>query len=324
VPTTQHRPHGAFAGPLFGALDGKTDAPPPPAAERKTQHRPHGAFAGPLYGTLSGKAGAGGSAPAAPTTVAGTPTGSTTATTTWAHSGGGETGFTVQHAPTSTGVYVDSTGATNPTAAGVYTYAHTGLTAATPYTSRVKANGSPDSAWAVSATWVTDNPGTGGGTIPTTYTAITSLAAALAVARSASTSASAAIQAARSSSASVAVALQAQRTASAALAAYLTAGGTSMSALLAAAIQARQAATASMAAALQAPRSSSASVAAALATTATATASLQAQLAIWRSATASLSVMVDGPTEAPMQASAPPSGRRIQTSTRPPQRSRTR
>jgi hypothetical protein len=56
VPTTQHRPHGAYAGPLFGTLDGKTEDPTPPVEPPKTQHRPHGAFAGPLFGTLAGKA----------------------------------------------------------------------------------------------------------------------------------------------------------------------------------------------------------------------------------------------------------------------------
>jgi hypothetical protein len=55
MPTTQHRPHGAYAGPLFGTLDGKTEDLTPPVEPPKTQHRPHGAFAGPLFGTLSGK-----------------------------------------------------------------------------------------------------------------------------------------------------------------------------------------------------------------------------------------------------------------------------
>ena len=52
--TTQHRPHGAFAGPSFGTLEGKTEDTGP-TANPITQHRPHGAFAGQRYGTLSGK-----------------------------------------------------------------------------------------------------------------------------------------------------------------------------------------------------------------------------------------------------------------------------
>ncbi len=55
MPTTQHRPHGAYAGPVFGTLDGKAEDTSPPVEPPKTQHRPHGAFAGPVFGTLSGK-----------------------------------------------------------------------------------------------------------------------------------------------------------------------------------------------------------------------------------------------------------------------------
>ena len=54
--TTQHRPHGAFAGPVYGALDGKTPSSNPEVSAT-TQHRPHGAFAGVRYGSLAGKGG---------------------------------------------------------------------------------------------------------------------------------------------------------------------------------------------------------------------------------------------------------------------------
>lgn len=109
-------------------------------------------------------------APTAPTTVAGTPTGATTATLTWVDASSDETGFQVQvRTAAGPGAWGDAAGAANPTAAGVQTFAATGLTAATAYDVQVRAKGaSADSAYVQSAaSFTTDNPGGGGGGIPT-------------------------------------------------------------------------------------------------------------------------------------------------------------
>lgn len=108
------------------------------------------------------------SAPNAPTTVAGTATGATTATLTWVDASSDETSFTVQvRTAAGPGAWGNAAGATNPTAANVQSFAATGLTAATAYDVRVKAsNGSGDSAYVQSASsFTTDNPGGGGGSI---------------------------------------------------------------------------------------------------------------------------------------------------------------
>lgn len=132
----------------------------------------HGATAGVhLHGNGESQA-AGGAAPTAPTTVAGAPTGSTTYTVTWVDASSDETGFQVQirtaDVGAGPGAWADAVGDTNPTAAGVQTFAGTGATATTLYDVRVRALGaSADSAYVESAApFVTDNPGSGGGTIP--------------------------------------------------------------------------------------------------------------------------------------------------------------
>lgn len=118
----------------------------------------HGSIAGVhLHGNGESQAAGG---PADPSSVTGTPTSGAMATTTWAHSGGGETGFLVE---------INEAGAGWATAgtvgAGVYTYSHTGLTAATSYVSRVTALGTPNSAAVESAAWMTDTIGSGGGVV---------------------------------------------------------------------------------------------------------------------------------------------------------------
>ena len=107
-------------------------------------------------------------APTAPTTVAGSASGGTTATITWVDASSDETGFDVQiESPTGSSNWVAASGATNPTAAGVQTFAATGLTAATSYTPRVQSfNGTGSSAWVTGASFATDNTGSGGGDIP--------------------------------------------------------------------------------------------------------------------------------------------------------------
>ncbi len=173
--TTQHRPHGAFAGPVFGTLEGKTEDTGP-TANPITQHRPHGAFAGRLYGTLSGK---GASAAATISAAYGTPTGGTTATV----------GCTTDTA-SGTLYAVVTTSATQPSIAQIKagqdhtgsaapwggsgavsstspSLSATGLTAATTYyTHCVQTVATVDSNVDTSdSSWVTDNTGSGGGSL---------------------------------------------------------------------------------------------------------------------------------------------------------------
>lgn len=108
-------------------------------------------------------------APTAPSSVTGAPTSGTTATIAWTDNSGDETGFDVEIAAVGGGGYVAASGATNPTAANVVSFAATGLTANTEYTARVRAKGaSGDSAYATSASWWTDNTGGGGGGLDST------------------------------------------------------------------------------------------------------------------------------------------------------------
>lgn len=116
-----------------------------------------------IYGGMGASA-----APSAPSGVAGSATGGTSITITWVDTSGDETGFDVQiESPSGSANWVTASGATNPTAAGVQTFAVTGLTDATSYTPRVRSfNGVGPSAWAVGAAVITDNTGSGGGEIP--------------------------------------------------------------------------------------------------------------------------------------------------------------
>lgn len=163
---TQHRPHGAIAGLLYGAFDGKTSGTPA-GKQRSIQHRPHGAIAGPLFGTLSGKTAAGVTTPNAPSDVKGTPTGGTTLDLALTDNTGGTASHRWQLAPVSTGTFTDAAGATNPSAAGVTSFAATGLTPATEYRVRARSEDvGGDSAWVEGAATVwTDNTGEGGGEI---------------------------------------------------------------------------------------------------------------------------------------------------------------
>lgn len=136
------------------------------------------------------------SAPSAPADVAGTATSDTTATLTLTDTNSAAASYRWQIAPVSTGVYVDASGATNPSAAGVAAFAATGLTAATEYLVRARGeNGGGNSAYAVgAASFTTDNPGSGGGEIPATLTATLTIGAALQAARTASCTLSAYLQ----------------------------------------------------------------------------------------------------------------------------------
>ncbi len=159
--TTQHRPHGAFAGPLFGTLEGKTEDTGP-TANPITQHRPHGAFAGRLYGTLSGK---GASAAATISAAYGTPTGGTTATvgcttdtasgTLWAlvRIGGSPAADTA----------IEAGGQTAAVSTTTPSIAYTGLTAATGYSVDIVQKVSGVYSNVITATFTTDNTGSGGG-----------------------------------------------------------------------------------------------------------------------------------------------------------------
>lgn len=100
--------------------------------------------------------------PGVPLSLATAATSGTTATTTWVSGGGTATGYQVQIAPVSTGVYADAVGTQ-----GAFSFAHTGLPPYTPHTTRVRALGTPNSDWAISAVWWTDNTGSGGGELAT-------------------------------------------------------------------------------------------------------------------------------------------------------------
>lgn len=108
---------------------------------------------------------AAGSAPTAPTPGTPAVTGSTTVTLPWTDNSGDETSFVVQI--DSGSGYVNASGDTNPTAANLVTFDATGLPAATLCHWRVGATNASGTTYAVGADFTTDNPGGGGGTIPT-------------------------------------------------------------------------------------------------------------------------------------------------------------
>lgn len=173
--TAQHRPHGAFAGPLFGTLDGKTEDTTP-AVEVKTQHRPHGGFAGPRFGTLSGK---GSSSAATISAVYGTPLSGTTATVgCTTDTASGTLAIVVTQSSTTPSVAQIKAGtdenddpadwATSALAVSSTSPSTTatGLTAATTYyTHAVQTVSAVDSNAASSSSWITDTVGGGGGYI---------------------------------------------------------------------------------------------------------------------------------------------------------------
>lgn len=138
--TTQHRPHGAFAGPVFGTLDGKTEDTTPTVVV-KTQHRPHGAFAGPRYGTLSGKSAASG----APVITSFTPVSGTELAVAW-------TGAATQ--------YRLDGGTATALPDGTSPDTITGLTPATTYSIELRDGAG---AWSASESATTDTVGGGGG-----------------------------------------------------------------------------------------------------------------------------------------------------------------
>lgn len=183
---TQHRPHGAIAGRLYGTLDGKTAAPA--STPQATQHRPHGAFAGLPYGTLAGKTAASGAALIS--AAYGTPLSGTTATVGCTTDTASGTLYIVVTtsitAPSIAQIKAgqDHTGAAAPWGSGAGiavsstspSTTATGLTAATDYyTHCVQTVSAVDSNVATSALWATDNTGSGGGTTPA-YAELTSAA----------------------------------------------------------------------------------------------------------------------------------------------------
>lgn len=114
-------------------------------------------------------------APGAASSVAGDATGGTTATITWVYLAGDETGFDVEiESPAGSSNWIAASGATNPTVAGVQTFAATGLSPITAYTPRVRGfNGIGVGAWTVGAAFITDNTGSGGGAIEPGATPLT-------------------------------------------------------------------------------------------------------------------------------------------------------
>lgn len=108
------------------------------------------------------------SAPSAPSSVTGAATGSSTATVGWVDTSSDELSFTVQlEVPAGSGNWVAASGAANPTAAGVQTFAATGLAGATTMTPRVRSNNAAgSSAWVTGAAFTTENNGAGGGMLP--------------------------------------------------------------------------------------------------------------------------------------------------------------
>lgn len=164
---TQHRPHSALAGRRFASFVGKTGtAGSAHPVGRITQHLPHGGMSGRRFGSFASKTAPG--AASVPTDVAGTATSDTTATLTLTDTNAGGASYRWQIAPVSTGIFVDAGGATNPSSAGVTSFAATGLTAATEYEVQARGeSGGGNSAYAAgAATFTTDNPGSGGGEIP--------------------------------------------------------------------------------------------------------------------------------------------------------------
>lgn len=107
--------------------------------------------------------------PSAPTGVAGAATGGTTAALSLADTNAGAAQYRWQLAPVSTGIFADAVGAANPSAAGVTTFAATGLTPAAEYLVRARAESAGgNSAYAQgSSSFWSDNTGGGGGAIPT-------------------------------------------------------------------------------------------------------------------------------------------------------------
>ncbi len=98
--------------------------------------------------------------PNVPGTPTSTQTGSSTATTTWADNSSDETGFLVEiETPSGAGNWATAVGGTNPTAAGITSFSHTGLSASTQYRCRVRANGSSaNSAFVVGNAFTTAAP----------------------------------------------------------------------------------------------------------------------------------------------------------------------
>lgn len=105
-------------------------------------------------------------APAAPTVVEGDGTGETTGTITWVNNSGGSHRVQIE-SPLGSNNWIDATGSANPTAAGVASFAVTGLAGATDFGVRVRAEGPTlNSAYVVGTSFGTDNVGGGGGVLP--------------------------------------------------------------------------------------------------------------------------------------------------------------
>ncbi len=129
----------------------------------------------------------------APASVSASATGGTTLLIEWVPGAGGgvPTGFDVElESPTGSGTWVAAAGAANPTAAGVVSFAATGLSVVTQYTPRVRAKrtGQADSAWTVGAAVFTDNSVTGGAVIGASDVTSPSLTGSIAISALTSTS----------------------------------------------------------------------------------------------------------------------------------------
>ena len=159
--TTQHRPHGAFAGPVFGTLEGKTEDTGP-TANPITQHRPHGAFTGQRYGTLSGK---GASAAATISAATADPTGGTTADigcTTDTASGDLWALVRIGGSPAAD-TAIEAGGQSAAVSTTTPSIAYTGLTAATAYSVDIVQKVGGVYSNVITTTFTTDNTGSGGG-----------------------------------------------------------------------------------------------------------------------------------------------------------------
>ena len=161
--TTQHRPHGAFAGPVFGTLEGKTEDTGP-TANPITQHRPHGAFTGQRYGTLSGK---GASTAATISAATASPTGGTTADigcTTDTASGALWALVRIGGSPAAD-TAIEAGGQSAAVSTTTPSIAYTGLTAATGYSVDIVQKVGGVYSNVITATFTTDNTGSGGGSL---------------------------------------------------------------------------------------------------------------------------------------------------------------
>ncbi|HQY95298.1 hypothetical protein [Caldilinea sp.] len=161
--TTQHRPHGAFAGPVFGTLEGKTEDTGP-TANPITQHRPHGAFTGQRYGTLSGK---GASTAATISAATADPTGGTTADigcTTDTASGALWALVRIGGSPAADSA-IEAGGQTAAVSTTTPSIAYTGLTAATGYSVDIVQKVGGVYSNVLTTTFTTDNTGSGGGSL---------------------------------------------------------------------------------------------------------------------------------------------------------------